>query len=155
MQVPANIKPEWNPRLNQELIENEIMGSKLKFQLMQVATTSEVEKYSKYMKNVERAATVLLRLTKRVEENATENVERKAVNHKKLTRQITVAEHVQDSLDRKHEEISEIILNYFGTKGLDKFNGFLKEKLRLSLLEWEFKNDIKTIDICLNVPCDL
>ena len=99
------------------------------------------------MKNVERAATVLLRLTKRVEENATENVARKAVNHKKLARQISVAEHVQDSLDKKHEEISQMMLKYFGTKGLDNFNGFLKEKLRLSLLEWEFKNDIKTIDI--------
>ena len=99
------------------------------------------------MKNVERAATVLLRLTKRVEENATENVARKAVNHKKLARQITVAEHVQDSLDKKHEEISQMMLKYFGSEGLDNFNGFLKEKLRLSLLEWEFKNDIKTIDI--------
>ena len=97
---------------------------------MQFATSKEVEKYAKYMRNVERAATILLRLTKKVEENATEKQLQQALNHKKLARQIQAAERVQNNLDQKHEEIYDTILKYFGNDGLNKFNGFLKEKLR-------------------------
>ena len=122
---------------------------------MQFGTSQEVEKYAKYMKSIERAATILLRLTKKVEENATEKQMQQALNHKKLARQIQAAERDQNNLDQKHEEISDMILKYFGNEGLDKFNGFLKEKLRLSLLEWELRNDIRSIDICLTASCNV
>ena len=91
---------------------------------MQFATSKEVEKYAKYMRNVKRASSILLRLSKKVEENATEKQLQQALNHKKLVRQIQAAERVQNNLDQKHEEISDMILKYFGNEGLDKFNGF-------------------------------
>ena len=153
--MPSSSKPEWNSRLNQLLIENGIVGSKLKFQLMQFATIPELDKYSRYMNNVEKAATILLRLTKNVEENATEKPPQQLANHRKLARQIQVAEKVQNSLDKTHEEVSEMMLKYFGGDGLEKFNDYLKEKLRLSLMEWQFRNDIKSIDICLTESCDI
>ena len=116
---------------------------------MQFATSKEVEKYAKYMRNVERAATILPRLSKKVEENPTEKQLQQAVNNKKLARQIQAEERVQKHLDQKHAETSDMILNYFGNEG------FLKEKRRLSLLEWEFRNYIRSIDICLTASCNV
>ena len=142
-QTIENLRTE-KLKLYQQMNKNDVDGSQIEFKLRHIAELNETEAVRTHIKDIERAAKNLHKLTEKLEkvEELLKNIDMESDEYKKrelmrkredLIKEFNHASKTEANINKKYPSISTTIEKYLDKEEKEQFEQFLKNKIKLLL----------------------